>query len=71
MAERVMLEPEDDSISDAKDLSDPVKEENKANHEPIKLGAQKYACPICSKIMSDSFNMKKHIMVHTGEKPFV
>ena len=72
MAKTVMLEPEDDSNSDAEDVSsDPVKEENKAKNAPIKLGAQKYACPICSKITSESFNMKNHIMVHTGEKPFV
>ena len=69
--ETVMFEPEDDSISDAEDVSDPLKEENKANHEPIKLGAQNYGCPFCPKILKNSCNMKRHILTHTGEKPFV
>ena len=50
---------------------DPVKEEHKAKNEPIKLGAKKWGCPICSKIMPYPCNMKSHIMIHTGEKPFV
>ena len=71
MADTVMFEPEDDSNSDAEDLSDPLKEENKANHEPIKLGPQNYACPFCSKTMPRDGHMKRHITTHTGEKPYV
>ena len=48
-------------------------EENKdeTRNNPIKFGAQKYGCPFCSKIMQIPYNMKRHILTHTGEKPFV
>ena len=37
---------------------------------PIKLGANEYACPYCSKIMRQRTIMERHILVHTGHKPF-
>ena len=39
-------------------------------NDPIKLGVGKYQCPFCPVIMSQNGTMKRHIMVHTGEKPF-
>ena len=39
-------------------------------NDPIKLGVGKYQCPFCPMIMSQNGTMKRHIMVHTGEKPF-
>ena len=33
--------------------------------EPVKIG-----CPFCSTIMGAPSNMKQHILIHTGEKPF-
>jgi uncharacterized Zn-finger protein len=38
--------------------------------EPIRLGPNQYACPCCSKIFKDSRNCRRHILIHTGEKPF-
>ena len=37
---------------------------------PIKLGAGQYGCLYCDKVMKNAKDMRKHIMVHTGEKPF-
>ena len=37
---------------------------------PIKLGYQEYGCPACPKIMKRKDVMQKHILTHTGEKPF-
>ena len=37
---------------------------------PIYLGPQQFGCPFCQKIMKSSSDMKRHIMIHTGEKPF-
>ena len=39
--------------------------------EPIKLGHQQYACPLCSKIFTRTNAVKRHLLMHTGEKPFV
>ena len=38
--------------------------------EPVRIGAGQFGCPICSKFMKNQRDMKRHIMVHTGEKPF-
>ena len=50
-----------------------TEEENKPKTEnvPIRIGAQKYGCPFCSKTMPTPTRMKRHILTHTGEKPFV
>ena len=42
----------------------------KTNNEPIRIGAQKYGCPFCSKTMPIPQHMKQHILIHTGEQPF-
>ena len=39
-------------------------------NDPIKLGAGQYGCPFCPKIMKNTQGIKRHIMIHTGEKPF-
>ena len=42
------------------------------NIEPIHLiDENTYACPFCVRTMRDKGHMKKHILIHTGEKPFV
>ena len=38
--------------------------------EPVRLGPNQYACPYCSKIMKKSHKVRRHIKIHTGEKPF-
>ena len=60
----------DDSNSDTGKESNPAEEENKTKNEPIKLGAEKYGCPFCSKISRHVNNLKRHILTHTGEKTF-
>ena len=37
--------------------------------DPVRIGAGQYGCPFCNKIMKNQRDMKRHIMVHTGEKP--
>ena len=29
-----------------------------------------WACPVCPKIMKRPVEIRRHILVHTGEKPF-
>ena len=59
MAETAIVEPEDDSTLD-------FGEENQ--NLPIKLGAEKFGCPFCPKIMIQSSIMKEHILTHAGQK---
>ena len=37
---------------------------------PIKLGVEKFRCPLCPTIMSRASKIKRHIFIHTGEKQF-
>ena len=37
--------------------------------EPVRIGVRQYGCPYCNRIMKSQRDMKRHIMVHTGEKP--
>ena len=39
-------------------------------NDPIRIGYQEYACPICPKISKRKDYMQKHILTHTGEKPY-
>ena len=39
-------------------------------NEPIRLEAQKFACPFCPKIMRSGALIRRHIFVHTGEEPY-
>ena len=52
MVESALSEPDVNSDSDTGDESNPAEEGNKTKTKnlPIKLGAQKYGCPFCSKI---------------------
>lgn len=38
--------------------------------EPIKLDRGGFGCPYCFKEMSDKANIMRHIMIHTGVKPW-
>lgn len=40
------------------------------NNEPVKVGPKKYACPICWAIRGSPSEIRRHYLVHTGEKPF-
>ena len=61
VTETAISKPEEDSNLDSG-------EENQ--NVPIKLGAQKYGCPFCTKITQNCSHMKQHILSHTGEQPF-
>ena len=39
-------------------------------NDPIKLGNGQFGCPFCNRTMTHLASMKRHIMIHTGEKPF-
>ena len=38
--------------------------------EPIKIAPKQYACPYCAVVMKRPCNVRRHILVHTGEKPY-
>ena len=40
------------------------------NAEPVYIDVGQYACPYCSKIFKTSSRVRRHILIHTGEKPF-
>ena len=68
LAENTVSESEDDS--DSENESNAARNHENLGNEPIKLGPQKYGCPFCSKIMQQPSWLKRHILIHTGEKPF-
>ena len=37
---------------------------------PIRIGPHQFGCPFCPKIMKFSGDMKRHLLIHTGEQPF-
>ena len=37
---------------------------------PVRIRHDQFACPICRKVMKNLQNMKNHIMIHTGQRPF-
>lgn len=37
---------------------------------PIKIDSRRWACPFCIKVMEREAWMKRHIMIHFGDKPF-
>ena len=61
----------DEAENDAnKPQSDDSNTISNSENVPIGLGPDKFGCPFCPKLMKKAFNMKVHIMTHTGEKPF-
>ena len=40
------------------------------SYDPIDLGSQKYQCPFCLLQIKGLRDAKRHIRIHTGEKPF-
>ena len=38
--------------------------------EPIRIGPSLFGCPYCPKTMKMKTDVKRHILIHTGEKPF-
>ena len=38
--------------------------------EPVRLGNRQWGCPYCPKIMEKAVYIRRHLLVHTGEKPF-
>ena len=67
-AKTAMSKHEDNfsSESDTENGSNATKRnQNNLGKEPVKIG-----CPFCSTIMGAPSNMKQHILIHTGEKPF-
>ena len=41
-----------------------------SEYAPIEYGPHKFGCPFCPKVVPYYGNMKVHIRLHTGEKPF-
>ena len=44
-------------------------EENFTDFEPIKVEGG-FLCPVCARVMPNIKDLKRHIMVHTGDKPY-
>ena len=64
------LQAENESLTSTSQRK-PLKEsENVALNLPTKLGPYQYGCPFCPKIMGTLQQAKRHIVVHTGEKPY-
>ena len=38
--------------------------------DPIRLEGNRFQCPFCFKEINKIGDVKRHIMVHTGEKPY-
>lgn len=38
--------------------------------EPIKIAQGQFACPLCSLVMSCQAHVRRHLLIHTGEKPY-
>ena len=69
-ANRFLSDSKAEEYSDSENESNAARNHENLGNEPIKLGPQKYGCPFCSKIMQQPSWLKRHILIHTGEKPF-
>ncbi|XP_055296299.1 zinc finger and SCAN domain-containing protein 12-like [Sitodiplosis mosellana] len=70
----ILIDDDDDNDGDHDDSDDDFNENSNGGltHEPSdNLTEQKmYSCDICHSKLSSSYNLKRHKMIHSGEKPF-
>ena len=39
--------------------------------QPIKLDTKQFQCPVCNRVFTKGSHAKRHILIHTGEKPYI
>lgn len=64
-----LINEQDCTDVNTKSLISDKKEDNSLSNNTQKF-KKKYACRMCSKIFGWSTDLKRHILIHTGERPF-
>lgn len=57
------------TYDDEEDFDTDTKGQNSSNCETLENNDGTYRCPLCPKEVVSKYNLKRHMMIHTGEKP--
>jgi len=68
-----MLESQDDYNLDTSQGESMAYEgdPNNPGIQPIKLDTRQFSCPVCNRVFTKGSHAKRHILIHTGEKPYI
>ncbi|XP_052564688.1 ras-responsive element-binding protein 1 isoform X2 [Culex pipiens pallens] len=52
------------------DFTEHIRSHNNSGKAAAEAGTTEFVCKICSKVLSSASSLDRHVLVHTGERPF-